>query len=230
MTRFSLKTLLVAGLASSVLAAPAFADAATEAYVEENANIVLNTLNDPALDRAARTAAFEGYMDQFTNLRAVSRFVIGGYAADFTEDEMARYQAAFRDYALAVYESALDHYRGERVEVLGSEDPTVRDSVVHTRIPRSDGQAMDVRWRVLRRNGEFQVVDVALNIQGSVLWLAIEQRAQFEAVLNRNRGSADVLIAKIEEMTDELRASRRDDMDFDMAAEADEARTVSGEE
>lgn len=230
MTRFSLKALFVSGLASVFLAAPGLADEATEAYVEENANIVLDTLNDPALDSAARTAAFETYMDKFTDLGAVSRFVIGRYSREFSETEMAEYQAAFRTYALAVYENQLDTYRGERVEVLGSVDRSARDSIVNTRIPRSDGQAMDVRWRVLNRNGEYQVVDVALNIEGNLLWLAIEQRAQFIALLDRTQGSSDALIAKINEMTAELEATKRTDTDFDAAAEADEARIVAGEE
>ncbi|MEO0466317.1 MAG: ABC transporter substrate-binding protein [Pseudomonadota bacterium] len=230
MTRFSLKALLFSGLAMSMAAAPALADVATEAYVEENANIVLNTLNDPALDSAARTAAFEEYMDQFTDLGAVSRFVIGRYAREFTEAESAAYQDAFRTYALAVYEAQLDSYRGERVEVLGSVDRSARDSIVNTRIPRADGQAMDVRWRVLNRNGEYQVVDVALNIEGNLLWLAIEQRAQFIALLDRTRGSSDALIAKIEEMTAELYANKRIETAFDQIADTEEARTVSGDE
>ncbi len=65
---------------------------------------------------------------------------------------------------------------------------------------------MDVRWRVLNRNGEYQVVDVALNIDGNLLWLAIEQRAQFLSLLDRTNGSADALVAKIEEMTGTLQA------------------------
>ena len=195
---------LAAGLSAVFLAGAAIADADTEAYVEENANIVLDTLNDPALDAEARTAKFAEYMNEFTDLDAVSNFVIGKYARQFSEEELARYRKAFRDYALAVYENELDRYRGERVEVQGSVDRSPRDSIVDTRIPREDGQAMDVRWRVLNRNGEYQVVDVALNIDGNLIWLAIEQRAQFLALLDRTGGSVDALIGKIEEMTASL--------------------------
>lgn len=196
-------------LAALMLALPANADARTEAYVEENANSVLETLNDPALDAEARTEAFARYMDQFTDIKAVSNFVIGRYANEFSEAELERYREAFRKYALAVYEHELDRYRGERVEVLGSVDRSPRDSIVNTRIPREGGEAMDVRWRVLNRDGEFQVVDVALNIDGQLLWLAIEQRAQFLALLDRTNGSAEALIDKIEEMTANLEAERR---------------------
>ncbi len=207
MTRFRLA--IAASISAAFIAGSAAADKATEAYVEENANIVLNTLNDPSLDAAARTEKFAGYMNEFTDLDAVSNFVIGKYARQFNEAELTRYRKAFRDYALAVYENELDRYRGERVEVQGSVDRSPRDSIVDTRIPREDGQAMDVRWRVLNRSGEYQVVDVALNIDGNLIWLAIEQRAQFLALLDRTGGSVDALIGKIEDMTRSLEASSR---------------------
>ena len=215
MLKTTLLKLSAATLGAALWAGAAFADARTEAYVEENANEVLKTLNDPALDSTARTEAFSRYMDQFTDLDAVSNFVIGRYAREFSDDELASYRAAFRTYALAVYENELDRYRGESVEVIGSFDRTPRDSIVNTRIPREGGPAMDVRWRVLNRGGEYQVVDVALNIEGNLLWLAIEQRAQFLALLDRTNGSSDALIAKIEEMTNTLESNREFESSFD---------------
>ena len=204
----SMKTVLAALALSIVVSPAAFADAATEAYVEENANEVLRTLNDPSLNSEERTATFNAYMDEFTDMKAVSNFAIGKYARRFTPDELARYREAFRTYALAVYEVQLDQYRGEGVVVEGSTDRNERDSIVDTTIRRGDGEDMDIRWRVLTRNGQYQVVDVALNLDGNLIWLAIEQRAQFLSLLDKNNGSADNLIDKIESMTAKLRADQ----------------------
>ncbi|RIJ24548.1 ABC transporter substrate-binding protein [Henriciella barbarensis] len=199
----------VAALVLAAATSPVFADAKTESFVEENANEVLEALNDPTLSREERTELFSGYMEEFADFNAVSRFVIGRYANRFTPQELSRFQRAFRSYALAVYENELDAYRGEQVVVDRSIDRTANDSIVDTRIPRADGQAMNVRWRVLKRNGEYQVVDVALNVNGNLIWLAIEQQAQFLSLLDRTNGSADALIRKIEQMTREVRAGRR---------------------
>ncbi|HIG23765.1 MAG TPA: ABC transporter substrate-binding protein [Henriciella marina] len=199
----------VAALVMAAAASPVFADAKTEAFVEENANEVLEALNDPSLSREERTELFSEYMEEFADFNAVSRFVIGRYANRFTPQELSRFQRAFRNYALAVYENELDAYRGEQVVVDRSIDRTASDSIVDTRIPRADGQEMNVRWRVLKRNGEYQVVDVALNVNGNLIWLAIEQQAQFLSLLDRTNGSADALIRKIEQMTREVRAGRR---------------------
>ncbi len=206
------KTFLRSTLAASVLLAsalPAFADARTEAYVQTNASEVLKTLNSPKLSAAERTAAFSTYMDKFTNLDAVSNFVIGKYSRRFSEAELARYRKAFRNYALAVYEYELDAYRGEAVVVKNSVDRSETDSIVNTVIKRKDGKDMDVRWRVQGKEGEYQVVDVALNLDGNLIWLAIEQRAQFIALLDNNNGSADALIKKIDSMTSDLKTKTR---------------------
>ena len=207
-----MKHLIRSAFAASVLLAsamPAFADARTEAYVQKNASEVLKSLNNPDLSAAQRTAAFSGYMDKFTNLDAVSNFVIGKYSRRFTEAELTRYRKAFRAYALAVYEYQLDAYRGEAVVVKNSVDRSETDSIVNTVIKRQDGKDMDVRWRVQGKEGSYQVVDVALNLDGNLIWLAIEQRAQFIALLDNNNGSADKLIRKIDSMTADLKTKTR---------------------
>jgi phospholipid transport system substrate-binding protein len=189
--------------------APALADARTEAYVRTNANEVLATLNNPALTAEQRTETFSRYMDQFADFNAISSFVIGKYSRRFTPDELQRFRKAFREYALAVYENELDAYRGEEVIVRNSVDRSETDSIVNTLIRRQDGRDMDVRWRVQGREGAYQVVDVALNIDGNLLWLAIEQRAQLIALLDQNNGSAEVLIDRITRMTRDVRESPR---------------------
>ena len=189
-------------------ALPAFADTQTEEYVRSNANDVLASLNAPGLTAAERRVQFQTYMDEFANLDAVAKFVIGKYAKRFSDEEMEAYLATFRAYALAVYEFYFNEYRGRDVKVVGSTDRNARDSIVDTEIVRADGQELEVRWRVLNRGGKYQVVDVALNAEGNLIWLAIEQQAQFLSILDQNNGSSDALIKKINSMTDELIAQR----------------------
>ena len=204
-----IRHLALAATAMLMFSSSAFADAKTEAYVQENASEVLASLNDPSLNAEERTEKFNAYMDEFTDMVAVSNFAIGKYARRFNDDELARYHKVFREYALAVYENELDAYRGEAVVVKDSVDRSETDSIVNTVIKRQDGKDMDVRWRVLTRDGKYQVVDVALNLDGNLIWLAIEQRAQFLALLDRSNGSADALIEKIESMKRNLEASTR---------------------
>ncbi len=50
-----------------------------------------------------------------------------------------------------------------------------------------------MRWRVLRRDGDWRLVDV--EVHG--MWLAIEQRAQIAAILDRPRATIDDAIAAL---------------------------------
>lgn len=213
MKRFVKSTLLASAMLLSTL--PALADAKTESFVQKNASEVLQTLNKPELTKAQRTAKFSNYMDQFTDLDRVANFVLGKYRTRFTEAELATYRKAFREYALAVYESELDAYRGNAVVVKKSTDikrsdkNEVVDSIVVTEIQRQDGKNMEVRWRVEGENGDYQVVDVALNLNGNLIWLATQQRKQFLDFLDLNRGSASKLTAEINRMTKDLKSKTR---------------------
>ena len=153
---------IVSAALLALSATPAFADANTEEYVRTNANEVLASLNEPDLSAAERREKFQNYMNEFTNLDAVAKFVIGKYSKRFTPEEMEAYLTAFREYALAVYEYYFYEYKGRDVKVTGSTDRNPRDSIVDTDIVRSDGQELEVRWRVLNRGGEYQVVDVTV--------------------------------------------------------------------
>ena len=205
MMMIRMRKIVLSLLAALTLAAlPALADARTEGFVETNATSVLSALNDPDLSAADRSEAFNTFMNEFADMKLISGFVIGKYARRFSEDELARYRQAFSEYALTVYETELDKYRGESITVTGSTDRNPHDSIVDTIILDADGNETSIRWRVLNRHGAYQVVDVALNIDGNLVWLAIEQRAQFLALLDRTNGSADALISKLHEMTAEL--------------------------
>lgn len=202
------RKLIVSAAMLAVSALPAFADTQTEEYVRTNANDVLASLNAPDLTPDERRVQFQTYMDEFANLDAVAKFVVGKYASRFTPEEMEAYLTSFREYALVVYEFYFNEYRGRDVKVVSSTDRNARDSIVNTEIVRSDGQELEVRWRVLNRGGNYQVVDVALNAEGNLIWLGIEQRAQFLGILDQNQGAVEPLIAKISSMTDELVALR----------------------
>ena len=207
MNRF-FKQLTIATAAITIMAAPAAADAKSEQFVELNANEVLAALNNPNLDSAGRTQSFNKYMDEFANINAVARIALGKYARRFNDKELDVYRAAFREYALAVYEAQLDQYRGEEIEVLGSDDNNSRDSIVKSRVTKSDGESLDVYWRVFLRPSGYQVVDVALKLDGNVIWLGSQQRRQFVDLLNQNRGSSEVLIDWLNNSTAKLREAK----------------------
>ncbi len=198
-------------------AMPALADDVAEKYVYENANAVLQTLNQPSLSDADRTAQFVTYMDTFSDIDKIARYVLGSTARELSDAEFDEYLTAFKTYAMAVYEVELDKFRGENVEVVSSYDydnSTKYDiSDVETKVRSAQtGEDMTIEWRVQKRKTEdasaYKVMDVALDLNGSQVWLGAMQRAQFESILKRSNFDINVLIDRINGMTAKLQASK----------------------
>jgi len=186
-------------------AAPARADDAAEIYVQD----ILDEA-EPILDRATEDEIFEGVaelVEKYVDMRRISRFVLGQYARQITDEQKEEYTPLFRKYATQVYQNTLSNYAGQKLEVVQSVDRSDRDIIVNTKIvdpEPGDGFANTVfHWRVYRnREGEMSVVDAGADN----VWLAIEQRSQFTSVIANNGGSEkgiDALIAQLREQVGE---------------------------
>lgn len=189
----------------------AWANQATEAYVAENAPAALAALSAPGLSEQARAQRFAQLMDRFADMPLIANFVLGRYARELRADPQLRaeWNAAFREYAVAVYQDQLDQYRGQAVRVIGSQDTTINGrfySVVSTEMARAGAAPFRVQWRLVRQGEAYRVVDVAVRLEESTIWLAQQQRRDFEAELDRNGGDVRDLIGKVRQMTSEMRA------------------------
>ena len=211
------KKLGVRSLAAAIVlvaATPtAFADKKSETYVQTNANTVLQVLNDKSLDQKAREAKFGEYMNKFAHMPTIARRVLGVNARSISDTDFDKYFKVFQTYALEVYEVHFDEFRGEKLRVVGSKDEDDRRSTVATLIKSSKtGKDTKVYWDVLKsQDGQtYRVRDVGIDLGGSTLWLAQEQQAQFESYLNRNGGSIDKLIGRINVLLADMEARKKD--------------------
>jgi phospholipid transport system substrate-binding protein len=202
--------------AAAVLAAAtpaAFADKKSEAYVQANANSVLQVLNDRSLSESAREQKFGEYMNKFAHMPTIARRVLGVNGRSVSQADFDKYYKTFETYALEVYQVHFDQFRGEALRVVGSKDDDDRRSTVETIIKSSQtGKDTKVYWDVLRSQdgASYRVRDVGIDLGGSVLWLAQEQQAQFESFLNRNNGNVDKLIARINVLLADMEQRKND--------------------
>ena len=197
-----------------VAATPAaFADKKSEAYVQANANSVLQALNDKSIDQKAREAKFVEYMNRFAHMPTIARRVLGVNGRSVSQSDFDKYYKTFEHYAMEVYQVHFDQFRGEELRVTGSKDEDDRRSTVESIIKSSQtGKDTKVYWDVLRSQdgASYRVRDVGIDLGGSVLWLAQEQQAQFESYLNRNGGSIDKLIGRINVLLADMEARKKD--------------------
>jgi phospholipid transport system substrate-binding protein len=195
----NLKAAAIAATLAFFSATPASADEAAEAFIKDilvDANIVFE-----ATDKTVRNAGIEALVDKYVDMDRVARFALGQYARQASDAQMAEYKPLFRKYATSVYQSTLDAYTGEKLEVVDSVDRSARDFIVNTKVvgAKAGSQYADlvVHWRVYRADdGKQSVVDAG----ASGVWLAIEQQSTFKSVIANNGGGSagiDALIADL---------------------------------
>lgn len=147
----------------------AFAGPAAEAVIGE------------AADELVRGTFDDGRLEAVIDTQRIARFALGRHVRTLEPGEIRRFVSAFDIYLGSVLDEHAGRFAGAEVEVMGSRDRSDRDSIVTTRITLPGEMPQTVRWRVLEVDGAWRVVDV----EAFGLWLAIEQRAQLAAILDR---------------------------------------------
>ncbi|PWE17743.1 hypothetical protein DDZ18_08805 [Marinicauda salina] len=185
------RILPAACLALIAFATPASAaDAAeAEAFVEENAQAVIDVLEEfHQGDRslAAVKQDFRGRVDELADVDRISNFVLGRWRRMADEADLREFRETFREFAIGVYETELTNYAGQTLEVTGSVTRGPGDYIVRSEVSGGPaGETYDVNWRVLENtDGELRVVDV----QVQDIWLAQTQREQITSIIGNNRG------------------------------------------
>lgn len=204
---------IAAAVVLAAAAPAALADKKSEAFVQANADSVLQVLNDRSLTSEAREKKFGEYMNKFAHMPSIARRVIGVKARSLSEAEFNRYYKMFETYAMEVYQVHFDQFRGESLRVTGSKDDGPQRSTVESIIKSSQtGKDTKVYWDVLLSNDgkSYRVRDVGIELGGSVLWLAQEQQAQFVSFLDRNGGDIDKLIGRINVLLADMEARKKD--------------------
>lgn len=126
------------------------------------------------------------------DIPVIARFTLGRYAKSLTETELMAYEQAFERYMRRQITANADAFVDVQVSITNTSRRNARDAVVTTQIAQA-GEMTVLRWRVIERGGAWSVVD----LEFAGLWLAIEQRAQVSAILDRPRARIEDVIAQL---------------------------------
>jgi phospholipid transport system substrate-binding protein len=181
--------------------------AAAENFVASNVQRGLTILGNRSIPEGERKREFRDFLTSLTDIRRIALFTLGAARRTSSPQETDQFVNAFRDYAIAVYESRLSAYSGQTLRVTGGTERAPGDDIVTTVLVNPNdspgqGEPIEVDFRVENENGRYVVLD--LSIAG--VWLALEERDQFSAFLEENRDSVPALITHLAALTERLRA------------------------
>jgi phospholipid transport system substrate-binding protein len=141
-----------------------------------------------------------------TDISRIGRFTLGNARRTASPADIASFEAAFKNYAVAVYQSRLSAYSGQTLKVTGSMEPSPGDVIVKSQMidPHGDNgqQPLEVDFRVATEGSKMVVIDVAV----AGVWISIEERDQFSAFLSQHNGSVPALVTHLEQLTAQLKS------------------------
>jgi len=181
---------------------PAAAANVAEAFVGDNIHKGLEILNNRKLTTAQRRDQFENFLLGLVDIRRIAVFTLGQYRRTAPPQDVETFVAAFKDYAVAAYQTYFAKYSGQTLKVTGSTERSPTDYIVATQLtdPNSNQQPLEVDFRVRTDTGKPVLVDVAV----SGIWLSLEERDQFVAFLGQNNGNVRTLVAHLSDLAANL--------------------------
>lgn len=190
-----------AGAAWAAGAAPAFAQApqqqvpAAAAFIERLAQRAIEGLTARDIDTAERTKRFRELLTEAFDVPKIGRFALGAAWRTASAADREAYLRAFEDFIVATYASRFADYGGEQIRVVSSRRLDEGEAAVGTMFERARGEPVRVDWRLAPEGQSWKVIDVI--IEG--VSMAITQRDDFAATVQRNGGRVGPLVEQLRE-------------------------------
>ncbi|BBK44214.1 toluene tolerance protein [Allostella vacuolata] len=160
---------------------------------------LVETLGDKAIRqltgnvaRPEREARFRSLLNDGFDVHAIGRFTLGRYWHQANPTQQAEYLKLFEKFIVQAYAARFAEYSGEQFRVVGERaDGNV--VVVQSEVFKPGNPPAKVDWRVQGH----KIVDVI--VEG--ISMAITQRSEFAAVIQRGGGNIDALLTALRQKT-----------------------------
>jgi phospholipid transport system substrate-binding protein len=189
--------LFIAGLALAAAPGAARAVGADEAIAfVKDLTADLESILKRATPGEARVGEFLSLFRRTTALSDIGRFTMGLNWRAMNDVQKQRFLDAFERYAARVYVARIGDYKGQTIEVTGAQDVGRKGVLVKSLLKSPGEEDVAVEWLVNDRNGPLQLVDIV----AEGVSLAIAQREEFAAMVDRRNGDIDEFIDDLEDL------------------------------
>lgn len=126
----------------------------------------------------------------------VAALALGKYWKKATPDERAAFEQEYKNTMIRLYSSAYASYKDWNIihQPLKLK-PDAKKAIVKIKVDRSEGQPVDMSYRMVNKSGDWKVYDII--IEG--ISLVSNYRSQFTEIIDKNKGSIKALIEHLAE-------------------------------
>ncbi len=166
-------------------------------FVSDLASRAVAELTTGDLAMPERVSRFRGMLTEAFDVPGIGRFVLGRYWRVATESERAEYLKLFEDFIVQTYVQRFNDFAGANLRVLQTRPGQDGDVIatLEAGLPGKPTARFDVRMR--REATAFKIFDVV--VEG--ISMGVTQRDDFSAVIQRNGGKVEGLLASLRERT-----------------------------
>jgi phospholipid transport system substrate-binding protein len=193
---FSLAAALVLSLGLSMGRAEAANPA--EQFIADNVQKAMGILNNTTTSKEQKKSEFQNFLLGLTDIQSIGRYTLGQYRRSASPEDLSAFDAAFKEYALSVYQSYFAKYSGQSLKVTGSTQLGANDTMVKTVTvdpKKPSAKPFEVNFRIQTVNGRTTAVD--FSVEG--VWIRELERNDFTSYLGQKNGDVKALIAMLKQ-------------------------------
>lgn len=174
----------------------AWASESADAFVRRFSAEAVEVLKDTTGSPDRRRSEFGRFLATGFDLPTIGRLVLGRYWRGATAEQQAEYQKLFQAFVIDAYGRRLDQYSGQTVRVVAA-TPAGDDTMVESYVDGGRSGPARLDWRVRPEGQGWRIVDLV--VEG--VSMAVTQRNEFSAVIDRGGGNIDALLADLRKRT-----------------------------
>jgi phospholipid transport system substrate-binding protein len=131
-------------------------------FVETLATETQAVWSDSKLTAAERSTSFRALFEQATDINLLARGMLGRHYRTISAKQKRAYMAAMRNYIVAEFDKRMQLVGFKTLDVVGTKPASGRRGhlFVKTQILREEGDPILADWRIRKKNGKFQIVNL----------------------------------------------------------------------
>ena len=176
-----------------------------EDFINSLSSQVAELNQDRSLNNTTRQQKFMKVVERGFDLPWIAKFVVGRPWKTASPDQQKEYLSLFKNLVELTYSKRFIDYSKQKIIVSGHKLGKRKFIFVESQLadPKNPKTNVNIVWRLIPKGKSFKIVDVVI----AGISMAITQRNEYSAVIKRNNGSFDSLLAAMKVQIKKLRSA-----------------------
>ncbi|WP_020401055.1 MlaC/ttg2D family ABC transporter substrate-binding protein [Kordiimonas gwangyangensis] len=167
-------------------------------FIQTVSNETIAVWSDSKLSEEERYKAFRAIFEEATDIELLAQGMLGVHYRTISPEQREIYMTAMRDYIISEFDKRMAQIGFKALEVTGTKPASGKQGhlFVKTEVKREEGEPILADWRVRKKDGTFQIV----NLEFEGINLLITNRDLFSSKIKKE--GFDGLIAWLKSQND----------------------------